>query len=75
MLNNIPTNPRTVEQVRALDKAIMKCDRLLDRAVSRGQIEASIAYDARLRELTDAMTAISDALWGKYCQTLLEEEQ
>jgi hypothetical protein len=75
MLNSTPTKPRTVTQVQALDSAIMKCDRLLDRAVTRGQLEASIRYESRLSELTSAMAAVSDNLWGKYCQSLLNKEE
>lgn len=68
------TTPRTVQQVRALDKAIAKHDALLDRAVSRGNLEASIRHDAVLRELSDAMSAVSDRLWGKYCEAELLRE-
>lgn len=77
--NNINTNnlttPRTVKQVRALDNEIAKCDKLLDRATLRGNLEASIRYDAMLKELTDAMSAVSDLLWGRYCETLLIETE
>lgn len=71
---NLTTTPRTVQQVRALDRAIAKYDRLLDRAVMRGSHEASIRYDAQLRELMSLMDAVSDRLWGKYCEALLTEE-
>ena len=69
------TTPRTVQQVRALDKAIAKHDALLDRAVMRGNLEASIRHDAQLRELMNLMDAVSDRLWGKYCEAeMLREE-
>lgn len=74
MNSTISTTPRTVDQVRELDKAIAKCDRLLDRATTRGSLEASIRHDARLRDLSFAMASVSDYLWGKYCETLLTEE-
>jgi hypothetical protein len=66
--------PRTVEQVKALDEAIAKCDRLLDRATTRGNLEASIRWDAKLRDLSIAMANVGDVLWGKYCEQLLMED-
>lgn len=73
-MNSPLSTPRTVDQVRELDEAIAKCDRRLDRAVTRGNVEASIRHDAILRELSVAMTAVSDRLWGKYCEQLLQED-
>lgn len=71
---NINAAPRTVEQVKLLEEAIAKCDRRLDLAVTKGQLEASIKHEARLRTLMDAMDKVSDRLWGKYCESLLMEE-
>lgn len=65
--------PRTVAQLRALETNINTYDARLDKAVNCGNKTAAIKYDALLTEAQLIMAKVSDALWGRYCETLMEE--
>ena len=66
--------PRTVAQLATLEANINTYDSRLDRAVCRGNKTAAMKYDALLMEAQLLMAQVSDRLWGKYCEQLMQED-